>query len=129
MSDKPAFASKIKRILFLAGVNAYDRPHAMVVGIQRHAGPPEDVEDRQLIGPVKRFEAGKFWLSQGVHDVSGFRHRSCDDLFNRCMRRLLLERTETIFLKSLEIKHGMILLAVMDKARLIIADDGCRIEM
>src|SRR5215510_13632960 len=48
MSSQPGFSPTIKSILFSAAIDAYDRPHAMIVRIQIHARSPEHVKDRQL---------------------------------------------------------------------------------
>jgi hypothetical protein len=47
MFGEPSLTPPIKRILFLAAIDPNDRPHAMIVWIQIHAGSPKDVKDRQ----------------------------------------------------------------------------------
>ena len=81
--DESIFAATIEGIVFASSVDTYDCPHQMVVGIQTHERPPQNVEDRQVVRTVKGLDSGQFWFPQCLQYLGGFFcYRSCDNLFH-----------------------------------------------
>ena len=56
--DEAIFAATIEGIVFPSVIDAYDRPHQMVVRVQTHGRTPQHVEDRQAVRTVKGLDSG-----------------------------------------------------------------------
>src|SRR4029453_13783517 len=56
--DEAIFAPTIERIVFPSSIDAYDRPHQMVVRVQTHGRTPQNVEDRSACRTVKGLDSG-----------------------------------------------------------------------
>jgi len=50
MWNETAFAPVIERIVLAPAINSDDGPHSMVMRVQSHARPPQDVQNRQCLG-------------------------------------------------------------------------------
>src|SRR5688572_3041814 len=83
-------AAAVEDVVLAPAVDADHRPHAMVVGPDEHAGPPAQVEYRQVSRFVEDVHARDRRLAQLAHDLAGIPDGPRHQLLDRGARLALL---------------------------------------
>jgi hypothetical protein len=93
-------------VVLAAGVDADHGPHQMIVRHDRHARPPDDVEDRQIRSVIELLHLGPPRLAKPGDDAGRIGNRPRDDFAHRFVGRVFAHRGAAILDKAIEIEHS-----------------------
>src|SRR5271165_2045259 len=77
----------------------------MVVRHDRHPRSPNDVQDCQGLGAIKRLDTGALRLAEPGEDAGGIGDGACHQFPGSPVARILRHCATAIFDKAIEVKH------------------------
>src|SRR5262249_49928154 len=99
-------STAIKDVVFSATVEADDCPHPVVVWIERPAGRPDDVQNREGGRTVETMQPARFRRAQSFFYLSGLRGRALDDLLDRRLGHRFGQCLATVLDEPSDVEHN-----------------------
>ena len=93
-------------IVLATRIDADDRPHAMIVGHDRHHRCPYDIEDGQRRGMKQRTDFSALRLAQSLEDSSRSRYRACEYLPDRLVSLIFGKGCAAVGHELVDLKHS-----------------------
>src|SRR5207244_3320042 len=92
-------------VVFTPGVDANHSPHLMIVGHDRHSGPPDDVENCQSLRVVEFLNFSTPGLAEPLENGRGVGDHTGNDFAHRFVRFVLGHRTAAVRDELIDVEH------------------------